>query len=989
MKNQNICPKCNAVLNENVLFCSNCGSKIDSTSNINEKGNNIKSIIDLKEKSSFFDKFKLILKNKKFIVIGSIIFVAIAFVIGVSLFFNKIILQYDRTEPNLTYIKDDEIYFTFISSIEPFELTNTLIDPKNSRRAIDYSYHNSILISENNNYIYFPARINNEGVATYFYKNLSGNNKEEIKTRDAIRIDTEIDCSSVQISQNGMKFFYLKGADRRLFVFDVNENKIERIDSGVIEFYINKTGTYIVYGKDDDTIRNIDLINKESGRIDSDSKIQRVDDNASKVYYIKDDNLFLKELGKDRTKIASNITQLISLIDSQNIYYTKTEELSFLTKDFVDDDLRIKDENMENIDLYSSEYQEKERRDKLRIELEQTIINMDSVNLYYHDGLKETKVAEGIIDIIAKTEGNANIAYMRYNKTNARRIKMSELGWVREVEAMINHSQMSSIGIYIANIGLEFEFIVDNAGGFAFNQNGDELYYIDEYSEKINSGVLTKINFESLNISKPIVIDNDVVSYRFNNGGNNVLYFKNVKDEVGDVYQNGKTIATDVLLSSIYSFPNSSDITYSIDYDAKNQNSTLYLFNGDVAIKISDDVYSFVAEDNFNIAYVTDYRIDRQRGDAYLYDGSDEKVMIDIDVSSWIWKRKNIDNTPIISYSNLISKEIDVNNDPISITGKWYFDLFDLGERNGIINFEADGRYVIELSENVIFTEMETPPQIGRYWINGNSLYLSTDGEDTEMTISMTDGILYLKSEPKDDTINYVNYVLNLRRDNPHEVGVANAETIKVDANINIDITPMTIKQYFVFTPSISGLYTFEAITKNENIALFGILYDAEFIELDNDGDWDDNDIEITYKLNAGESYFIIIIAGTMNSEPDNYTLPNGNYTLNVNKINFTNSDYIWLNSYVDVYILTPNQKIFFEFTPSTNGEYIFESFGNFDTIGYLYDFNENMLAYDDESGIESNFRISHQLIADQTYYLETGLYYGDTGIYSLIVRKP
>jgi len=64
-----------------------------------------------------------------------------------------------------------------------------------------------------------------------------------------------------------------------------------------------------------------------------------------------------------------------------------------------------------------------------------------------------------------------------------------------------------------------------------------------------------------------------------------------------------------------------------------------------------------------------------------------------------------------------------------------------------------------------------------------------------------------------------------------------------------------------------------------------------------------------------------------------------------------------------------------FIFVPEYSGEYVFYSQSTLDTIGYLYDVNFNQLSYDDDSGDNTNFKITYNLEAGQVYIYRAKFY--------------
>ena len=75
----------------------------------------------------------------------------------------------------------------------------------------------------------------------------------------------------------------------------------------------------------------------------------------------------------------------------------------------------------------------------------------------------------------------------------------------------------------------------------------------------------------------------------------------------------------------------------------------------------------------------------------------------------------------------------------------------------------------------------------------------------------------------------------------------------------------------------------------------------------------------------------------------------------------------------------------YFKFTVSTSGTYTFYSTGTLDTIGTLYDINQNILISNDDENVSNlNFSLNYILTAGETYYISVQAYGNNTGAYSL-----
>ena len=75
---------------------------------------------------------------------------------------------------------------------------------------------------------------------------------------------------------------------------------------------------------------------------------------------------------------------------------------------------------------------------------------------------------------------------------------------------------------------------------------------------------------------------------------------------------------------------------------------------------------------------------------------------------------------------------------------------------------------------------------------------------------------------------------------------------------------------------------------------------------------------------------------------------------------------------------LESGETAIFEFTPETDGAYVFESESDNYMYGILYDSNGNELAYNDDGGEGGNFSIEKFLTAGENYYLYVTEYYGN-----------
>lgn len=96
------------------------------------------------------------------------------------------------------------------------------------------------------------------------------------------------------------------------------------------------------------------------------------------------------------------------------------------------------------------------------------------------------------------------------------------------------------------------------------------------------------------------------------------------------------------------------------------------------------------------------------------------------------------------------------------------------------------------------------------------------------------------------------------------------------------------------------------------------------------------------------------------------------------------------VNSQVPGNILYAGDVDYFKITADISGKYIIETTGLTDTQGFLYDNSGTQLAYNNDSTVSTNFLITYNLTAGQTYYVKIcHCNSGGTGTYFIRVLPP
>ena len=130
----------------------------------------------------------------------------------------------------------------------------------------------------------------------------------------------------------------------------------------------------------------------------------------------------------------------------------------------------------------------------------------------------------------------------------------------------------------------------------------------------------------------------------------------------------------------------------------------------------------------------------------------------------------------------------------------------------------------------------------------------------------------------------------------------------------------------------------------------------------------------------------------TLSSRVTYTVFPNSNVTLwakwLLGGVSFLSALPLTLNSVESVVISTSNQEVYYKFTPTLSGSYVFSSSGSRDTIGYLYSSTQTLITEADSGGTSLNFSISRSLTANTLYYLKVRIKATGTGSFTITVTR-
>ena len=202
----------------------------------------------------------------------------------------------------------------------------------------------------------------------------------------------------------------------------------------------------------------------------------------------------------------------------------------------------------------------------------------------------------------------------------------------------------------------------------------------------------------------------------------------------------------------------------------------------------------------------------------------------------------------------------------------------------------------------------------------------------------------------------------------------SSASSISANRSYTCTISTSGTTQYYYFTPSVTGEYTFYS---SGNIDTVAYIYNSSQQQLYyNDDGGEGTNFSISCILNAGNKYYFA--AKLYNSSST------GSFSIMLRQDSTTST--IYTGSSYSCSISASGMKNYYQFSPTTSGTYVFSSTGSYDTFGYLYDSGMNLITTDNDSGNSNNFSISYYLYSGNTYYFAASMNGSGTGTFRVEV---
>lgn len=589
------CPYCKKEIEDDSLFCSFCGSKIEITTERDKIFSEKHPNYDEQKSTEFASTLRCgaskaekseeepvtVLdtpetpKTKKQLPHKAVMFGAIGIaVIAVLIIAISLFSDVGKSNDNVVlYIKEQEIFVSDLKKgSKAWQLTSRLIGEESpiSSSYEDVEYASDVLrastcVSEDGKYIFFPDKI---GDADYdgsklYYREVDKSEGE------AIKIDSEVRYYNVNTDATHVT--YIKGEEGNLYQYKIDEDSKDKIASGVKDYWVSDDGNKICYLNTEGSLY-LKYADKDKEKIASEvSSIEYLNDKITTAYYIKDDSLYKQVEGEDRVKIASDVYRVLRIYDSGEIYYLKSEPEEPLLMD-------------------------------------KGTIEQPVYSLCYFNGTEETVITDTFVYIMNSDsyEIATNAAVIAYEAYDQSHLEYERYIAVKDTATVVEQQ----------------EYATD----FTINADGTIVYYFDNIPDDKDYGELYRIDITNGVIGKPEFYDSDVsyCNYIYKNigfvNGSRLLYFKDCKDvdrtdAAGEMYIDKVRVGTDVCIWSVVNYGDCDKVFYLTDWNDDKEYGTLKVYQGDKVTKIADDVYDYVVTNEGRAIYLSDYSLQYHMGE--------------------------------------------------------------------------------------------------------------------------------------------------------------------------------------------------------------------------------------------------------------------------------------------------------------------------------------------------------------------------------------
>lgn len=596
---------------------------------------------------------------KKFLLTGIVAIAAIILIAITAL----LIVNLGHGQDYALYVKDKELYFTDLPGNKALQVTTQLIDDSgmsdSDLASSDDFFSAYCYLARDGKTLFFIDKMREEsGIEAafdFYYRNIQN------KNQDPVKIDSNVIRYTVNDATSLVTYMKYNGSTTdfgTLYQYDIKKDEKTKIIDDAQLFYTSEDGKKIGYL---DSKGNLYLKEgqKESEKIDSDvTEICYWSIDLSKVFYLSQNSLYQKTAGKDKVRIsADNVYRVQQVYETGEVYYLKAEDTNTQTTliNYINDDMQETDATITKPDYpwisdypdyesYNAAYEaydaaydlylEKLARDDLRTELNQQTIDSETYSLYYYNGKEEIKITDRLYDAVDTSSKAPAFLYRTYNLDSIEKINLSEVSSVSQVESKIEQALEDSADLFVAVKDNATQIELTNAQRYSLTETGDMLYYIGNVND--NVGELYQIPITDNKLGQEKLYDSEVYTSNLSVTKNGqLLYFKNYKNNQGDLYFDQKLVDYEVYSSDIRYDKDQQKLVYFTGWQKDSQCGTLKIYSGGKAQKVDDDVHQYTISPDGKLLYLNNYNTTYFNGELQMFDGRKSKKLDD-DVTALI-----------------------------------------------------------------------------------------------------------------------------------------------------------------------------------------------------------------------------------------------------------------------------------------------------------------------------------------------------------------
>lgn len=442
-----------------------------------------------------------------------------------------------------------------------------------------------------------------------------------------------------KVNPDGKLTIYKKG--NTLYFSDLGESNM--IADDVSDYFLSENNQVITYFSSDGTAMYTCGTNSgdEPVLVDSDiTKIISEKGDYTNTYYIKDSMLYLKVYGEEKELIGKDIIDATMV--GSSVYYTKKEVYVRPMSDFLSDSTYEDDKNLavpqgadfikevdgmsffdeEAFNLANAHYEQKLKRDEIRLSFQNTPIITNGYSLYRYS--QEVELVDTYIATPYLTHNSCKdiIVYKKKDTKSPNTKDLTDFKTPEEAKDFAKEMQSVTADedMYLVKEGQSPFFIFEffPTMQIEISLDGKYLYCIESKKGK-NEGILTRYEIGANSLINRKEISDKVTDFAVDGSDSSaVMVFSG--NTLSFYYNDALTYLSDSSCHEFFFVDRT--LFYYDDYDYEKKAGTLCSIRNGVKTAIDTEVYAFNVRKHNAVSYIKNYDAELKTGTLYIKNGS-------------------------------------------------------------------------------------------------------------------------------------------------------------------------------------------------------------------------------------------------------------------------------------------------------------------------------------------------------------------------------